>query len=340
MSEVEAEDRTQAPSKLRRQQARAAGIVAQSRELTGAAAMLGVAAGLRVWGQGLASGLVELVRAPWTSPLPTSLDLPQVADRLRSVAWDLAFPLGGTLVSGLAAALVVHQAQVGGLFVPGLIAPDVSRLSGFGSGGGLTSRITRGLWSLAKVAAVLGVSAFVVKSEFFGSAGLARQDSPALAKALGASLSNLAAILALAMIVLGLIDFGFQYLRMETMLRSTPDEAREDEKATDGDPAMRARRRRAAKSLRGDSPELLVGATLALTGPRGLTLVLGGGPPPRRVTVRSSASGAAGRKLLKSAEKAGIPVVPAPEVAVRLARLRTATPPAEAVADLKALWPV
>lgn len=339
MSEVEAEDRTQAPSKLRRQQARAAGIVAQSRELTGAAAMLGVALGLRVWGQGLSSALVEIVRAPWSSPLPLSLEMEEVTDRLRSVAWDLAMPLGGTLVSGLVAAIVVHQVQVGGLFVPGLIAPDLSRLSGLGGGGGITTRISRGLWSLGKVAAVLAVSAFVVRSEFYGAGGLARMDTMTLSKALGASLANLAAILALVMIALGLIDFGFQYLRLEAMLRSTPDEAREDEKATDGDPALRARRRRAAKNLRGDSPELLVGATLTLTGPRGLTLVLGGGPPPRRVTVRSSASGAAGLKLRKSAEKAGIPTVSAPEIAIRLARLRVATPPPEAVADLKAIWP-
>ena len=162
-----------------------------------------------------------------------------------------------------------------------------------------------------------------------------------LAVASGEALRSLAVVLAAATLVLGLIDYGVQYQRFEARLRLTPDEEREDRRATEGDPALRARRRQVAKNWRGDSRELLAGASLVLTGPSGLTLVLAGGPPPRRVSIRMTAQGASGARLRTSAEAAKLPQVAAPGLARQLARRR---PPglslsAEILGELAALWP-
>jgi flagellar biosynthesis protein FlhB len=109
----------------------------------------------------------------------------------------------------------------------------------------------------------------------------------------------------------------------------------------EGDPAARAQRRSVARAWRGDSPELLAGATLILTGGGGMTLVLAGGPPPQRVTIRAVARGAAGLKLRRSAEAGQIVQVDAPEVARRLASrpLSGSSVAVDLMAELAAIWP-
>ena len=121
----------------------------------------------------------------------------------------------------------------------------------------------------------------------------------------------------------------------------TPEEQREDQRAMEGDPALRARRRRLARAWNGDPGEILAGASLVLTGPAGLTLVLAGGPPPRRVASRWAARGIAGARVRRSAEARKLPLVDAPDLARRLAHRRAPglALPADALAELAALWP-
>jgi flagellar biosynthetic protein FlhB len=340
------EDRTQEPSQRRRVEARERGQVARSPELTGAAGLLAASALLGIWGDDLALALLGLVRESWSGDLLASSGPLEVVERLRGTAWGIAGPLLGILGGTVAASLLAHQAQVGGLFAPALIAPDPSRLWAFrlddeesGSGSGFAARLGRGAWSVVKAAVVVGIAAWLIRSDLGGLHRLARLDPPALAAASGAMLRSMAFALALATLVLGLVDFALQYARFEAMMRLTPDQHREDLRAADGDPGLRSRRRKQAQALRGDAPELFAGASLAVLGASGLIIVLAGGPPPRRLTIRSSANGATGRRLRKSAEAAGVDRLEAPALALALARLRTPVVPPELMAALAPDWP-
>ncbi len=341
------EDRTQEPSTLRRLQARERGQVARSPELTGAVGLLAASALVGIWGDDLALALVDLVRAPWTGDLGVGIGLDAVADRVRRAALGVAGPLLGIVGGSAGAAVAAHQAQVGGLFVPGLLAPDPTRLwslrldeEGSASGNGPAARAARGAWSVLKAAVVVAVAAWSIRSGLGDLHRLARLDPPELARGAASILSGTALALALATLALGLVDFALGYRRFEAMLRMTDQEHREDQKAADGDPALRTRRRRQARALRGDAPELLAGASLVVAGPGGLVAVLAGGPPPRRVTIRSTAKGATGRGLLKAAESAGVAVVDEPGLALGLARVAGPTPPPELSAALAATWPI
>ena len=86
MAETETEDRTQAPSNHRRQEARERGQAASSPELSGAAGLLAASAVLSVWGEPLASSLLAVVREPLTGVIPVSADAAEVVARLRSLA--------------------------------------------------------------------------------------------------------------------------------------------------------------------------------------------------------------------------------------------------------------
>ena len=113
----------------------------------------------------------------------------------------------------------------------------------------------------------------------------------------------------------------------------------------EGDLATRSRRMRLARAWRGDAPELLAGASLIVGGTGGLAVVLAGGPPPRRVTVRTVAQGNTGLQLRRSTYAARVPQVDAPELARRLATHAAAsslslTPvPAGLMDELAAIWP-
>jgi len=337
------EDRTHEPSKRRRLEARARGQVARSPELTGAAGLLAASALLGLWGDDLALALLGLVRDAWSGDLGIAADAAGVVDRVRRSAYAVAGPVLGILGGSAAAAVAAHQAQVGGLLAPGLLAPDPSRLWGLslddeGSGPALIARAGRGVWSLAKAVVVVAVAAWTIRSGLGRLFALSRLEPAALARAAGGMMASTALTLALATLALGLIDFALQHRRFEAMMRLGPDQHREDLRAADGDPGLRSRRLRQARALRGDAPELMAGASLAVLGPNGLIVILGGGPPPRKLSVRSSANGATGRNLRRAAEAANVPLLDDPALARDLARLRSPAIPPEVADGLAASW--
>lgn len=340
------EDRTQEPSTRRRLLAREQGQVARSPELTGAAALFAASALLWVWGEPLFAGLLAAVRAPWLGDLGVpgvgepAVDL---AARLGGALGAVIVPTLGILGGSVAAAIFAHQAQVGGLLNVGLLAPDFARLWHLSldeeGGEGLAGRAGRGGWSLLKAVVVVAVAAGIIRAHLTDFYRLSHLDPQAMARAAGSLARSTALLLAVATAILGLIDYALQRQRFAALLRMTADEHRADLRSADGDPALRARRRHLAKSLRGDAPELLRGASLAITGPSDLAIVLAGGPPPRKVSIRSSAHGPAGRKLRRDAAAHNLATVDAPDLAFALARLRTPAIPPELLPLLRAAWP-
>jgi flagellar biosynthetic protein FlhB len=333
------EERTQAPSKLRRQQARERGQAAHSAELTGAAGLLTAVVLLGFWGDALAASLLDVLRSP-LGGVPVTADTGAVVGSVRAAAWGVAWPLAVVTLGGALGALAAHQAQVGGLWAPALLAPNPARLWAPGQGPGLAARAGRGAWSVSKAVLLALVTAWALRSGWDDLQRLAALETPRLAHAAGDALRRAALVLAGATLALGLVDFALQYYRLEALLRLTPEQQREDQRAMEGDPALRARRRRVARGWRGDAPELLAGASLALGGAGGLAVLLGGGPPPRRVRVLAALQGPTGGRLLRAAESAGAARLDAPGLARRLARHPATLPlPPELASELARVWP-
>ncbi|MBX6315641.1 MAG: hypothetical protein IRY99_22415, partial [Isosphaeraceae bacterium] len=72
----------------------------------------------------------------------------------------------------------------------------------------------------------------------------------------------------------------------------------------------------------------------------GLSVLLGGGPPPRRLRVLALARGPGGAALRRAAARAGVPAVAAPRLALHFAGSagRAALPP-DLAAELAERWP-
>jgi flagellar biosynthetic protein FlhB len=335
------EDRTQPPSKRRRQVARQHGQAAHSPELTAAAGWLAAVVLLGLAGDNLTIALTGLVRGSLSNPTGLPDDASAVAARVRNSILGVAWPLAAILGGFAAAAFAAHQLQVRGLWATSQIVPDPSRLWRFSKGPGPSTLFVQSTWALAKGIILVSAAACVLGagwSDFLHQSSL---EGPRLAQAAGGIVLRVSWCLAGVLLALGLVDYVLRYRRFEAMLRTTPAEQREDQQVMEGDPAARAQRRRAARSMRGDSPELLAGAAWLLAGPRGLTLVIAGGPPPRRVSIRSVAKGATGLRLRRLAEANGIPRVDDGALAQRLARRPASVSAlaAELIANLAAIWP-
>lgn len=301
--------------------AREKGQAPHSPELSGAAGLLAAAFALSVWGESIAEALMAVLRLPLQGAT-VSVDAVEVVHSVRQAVAAVAVPVLSVIVASAAGVIAAHQAQVRGLFTPGLLAPDPTRLWALGQGGDLGARAVRGMWSLAKAAVVVAVAAWCLKAGWGEFSALGSLPTTEFARACGGAVSRLCLRLAGATVALGLVDFALVWFRYESMLRVTPDEQREDMKSMDGDPALRAQRRRIARSWRNDPAELLTGATLMLTGPSGLAVVLGGGPPPRKMNVRAALNGADGERLRAAAAASNLPRRDAPDLALRLARRR------------------
>ena len=340
------EDRTQPASKRRLQMAREQGQVAHSPELTAAGGWLAAVLLLGVRGQSLAEGLIALTRQSACGNPMVWVDGAEFVSQIRQAVMALALPLGVVSLAFAAGAVAVHQLQVRGLWAVGLIAPDPARLWVFGREGALAAGIERFAWSVIKAVVLVTVSSWAIRAEWAQIQRVSDLEFPALSIAAGHALIQPAMALAMVMMVLGLADYGLRYLRYEAMLRTTPQEQREDLRVMEGDVSLRAKRRRLARAWRGDAPELLAGASLILTGNDGLTLVLTGGPPPRRVTVRNVAQGATGKGVRRTALATRLPELESPELALRVARHAASSPrlPAILTADLTrelgAAWPI
>jgi flagellar biosynthetic protein FlhB len=334
------EERTQPASKRRRQLARQQGQAAHSPELTAAGGWLAAIVLLVALGDDLALGLTGLVRGTLTGPAMPSGDPGAVVAHVRALAVALAWPLAAIVAAFAAGALVTHQLQVHGLWTTRLLVPDPARLWALSSGPGLAARAERSVWSMVKAVVLVAVSAWTIRAPWYDFLRRSALEGPMLAQAAGQLVLHLAWALTAALLVLGLVDYGLRYRKFEAMLRSTPQEHREDQRVMEGDPATRAQQRRVARNWRGDTPDLLAGSSLLLLGPGGLTLVLAGGPPPRKVTVRTVARGNTGLRLRRSAEASQVRHVEAPGLANRLARRPAPGSPlaAELMVELGRIW--
>ena len=244
------EDRTQEPSKLRRQQARERGQVAHSAELTGSVGLLAAVVMLGFWGNAITAALVALVREPLNGTPIISADPSEVVARLRQLAFGVIWPLlpvvGGFVLGG----------DRGGTRrrCKGSGCPACSRLtrldsgpSGKARGSSLAAAV--GVWSLIKAVAIVAVAAWSIRHGWLDFQRFGAMDTPALARAVGGTLWLLVTWLATATLVLGLIDFALQYRRYEDLLRTTSEEHREDQRSAEGDPAPRSKSPAAREGL-------------------------------------------------------------------------------------------
>lgn len=250
-SEHSAQERNLPPSAKRLEDARREGQVPRSRYLAHLLLLGGAAALLFVLAAPLLAAGRSLVARGLAFDAALATDASRMTQRLAELAAAGLLAAAPFIVAMLLAALAAPLAVGGWIFAPQLAAPKLDRLSpakGFGRMFSLPA-----LAELAKVmlvAALLGlVGAWYVTSHLDRFAGLAAQSLPAALADFGTLCLTAFALLVAAIAAVAALDVPFQLFQHHRQLKMTLQEARQEEKETQGDPHIKARIRSAQREM-------------------------------------------------------------------------------------------
>jgi len=340
MAENDGQERSEAATPRRREEARREGRVPRSQELSGAALLLaGTGALAMVGGPALAHHAVTMLRvgSAWLTadaltPTGAVLLLQQVGR--GTLLAMLPFLLG---VGGFT--LLVNAVQARGVIS---VEPIVPKLSHIDPLGGLRRLLSPDaafnlLKSILKLL-VIGLVAWVVFkgawSEILSTGGAPVPDVLAVIRQLT---TRLALLVGLAFLAVAMLDYGFQLWQYERRLRMTRQEVMQEHKETEGDPAIKGRIRQLQRAMaRKRMLSHVATADVVVTNPTHIAVALKYDP----LVAAAPVVVAMGERLLAQrikelALRAGVPVVenkPLARALLANAEIGKAIPPALYVA--------
>jgi len=217
--------------------------------------------------------------------------------------------MGGVLLTSL----VVHYAQVGPLWLPDKLGIDFTRINPISGFQRLFTivNVSRLGFGLIKIGLVFGILLAGVWSRWDSILALGSTNIEAVGQFVWTTMIDLCRNVAAALLILSVIDYGFQRWKYEQDLMMTDEELREEMKMTQGDPQIKSRRRKvqrdlAAQRLNSDVPK----ADVIITNPTELAIALKYDPLTMKapIVLAKGASLVAAR-IRKIALENGIPII-------------------------------
>lgn len=322
-----AQERTEPATVRRRREARQSGQIGKSTDLNAAVILLGGLLILYYGGRHMVGRLLTVTRFCLSDDglgSGSGIDVDQIAPTLKQVLYDGAVVLLPMLLGLLVIALVICFAQVGFLFTLRPLKPSPDRLNPIaGLGRMFNARaFVQLLMGVAKMALLVAVAWWTLAGRVGVLANVAALPCRELVGVASDLLFTLGLKLAIALLVLALIDYAYQRWKTEKDLRMTKEEIKEELKRMDGDPKLKARRRQvqfqmALQRIRSAVPK----ADVVITNPTEFAVVLQydnetmGAP-------RLTAKGAdyLAQKIRELAIEHGVPIVERPPLARALYR--------------------
>ncbi|HAI20827.1 MAG TPA: flagellar biosynthesis protein FlhB, partial [Clostridiales bacterium UBA8153] len=238
------QEKREAPTQRKRQEARRKGQVFQSAELSAAVGLLAVYYAVRLTAPRVAELARSLLVEHWQELRPVDTVDAAQALYLTAVRWAgaMAWPLAAAAVG---ASLVVGTAQTGLGFNGGLLAPKLERLNPLAGLQKLFSRRTlvEGAKAVLKVTLVGAVvwTALERRAGVWPTLGL-MHPLPAVGL-VAEAVHGVAVPAGLVLLGLGAIDYAYQWWEHEKNLRMTRQELKDELKDTEGRPEVKAAQR-------------------------------------------------------------------------------------------------
>lgn len=322
MAEDFGHSRTEAPTPRRREEARAQGRVVVSMELAAGLLLLSAVGVLWFASQGMGANLLEAVRFGMLRSSAGELGPHQTRELLAGFLMRGMQILGVLFGLLLAVSLGVMIGQAGFRVLPALAAPNWERVhpaSGLRRMFSLPA-LLRGGAATAKATAILILAVLLVKSRFARLATLDQQSLPNATAQTWDIVLLLGLAVALAFLLVGVVDYILQRLRFEASLRMTREELKEEIKREEGDPHIKARIRKLGRELsQRRMMREVPRATVVITNPTHLAIALrydkGALGAPRVV---AKGAGYVARRIVETARRHGVPVVERKPVAQAL----------------------
>lgn len=313
MAEESNEEKTEAPSEKKRHDAREKGNVAKSTEINSVIILLTALFMMKILGpwiiKELSSSIVEFMK----NVSETQMDYSRLMMLMRKALILLvktAAPIaGGIMLMGVVANVV----QVGFLFTLKPLMPKLEKInpvSGFSRFFSMRS-IVETLKNIVKLVLIICVAYITLKKEFLTMLTLADASVLSIwAYVLAVSYKVILRI-ALAMVIIAILDYAYQRFEHEKQLKMTHQEVKEERKQLEGDPQVKARIRSLQREMaRRRMMEQVPKATVVVTNPTHLAIALRYEPKENDApVVVAKGKDLIAQKIKKLAQENNVPVV-------------------------------
>ncbi|HKQ46538.1 MAG TPA: flagellar biosynthesis protein FlhB [Phycisphaerae bacterium] len=306
-------DKTEAPTPRRRTEAREKGQVARSTDLNSALLLLGAMLALRGLGPRLMQSLLGVMRESLTVADPEMTSHIDVIPTVSSAAFATLSAAGPIMLGLLLLALASNLLQVGFLMTGHPIQPSLNKINPLTGFSRLFS--TRTLVQLAmnllKLALVCFVAYVSIRQQWSAIFLALETDGGEQAILVSQIVYGVGVRLALVLLVLALLDFGYQRLRHEKDLKMSKEEVKEEMRRMEGDPMIKQRRRRmqfaaAMQRIRKNVPT----ADVVVTNPTELAIAIKYDAESMRApTVVAKGRDFLAQKIREIAIQHGVPII-------------------------------
>lgn len=307
------DDKTEQPTDRRRSEAHEKGNIARSVDLTAATVLMTASAGLYVLGPGCGEALTRLMLAALSTDARLTMTVEEAARLLQSIAQLTAVSVLPLMALTACGSLCVNVLQVGFVWSTEALQPNFARInpmSGFGRIFSLSSVVKLG-GSIAKIILVASIAYLYLTAHQAEFLSLSQQAASVILATLGRCVVELGFYLALTLISLAILDYGYQYWQHERDLRMTKQEIRDEMKDMDGNPQMRARRREVHRKLV-EARELgqVKTADVVITNPTHIAVAIKYDPLTMAApTVVAKGMGEIAAQIRKIAAEHGVPII-------------------------------
>jgi flagellar biosynthesis protein FlhB len=260
--------RTERATPRRRNRAREQGQLARSRELPNVLAMAGVVGMLTLMGSDSIGRWIDFYRSSFN--LASTADLDPNGPLLFWSAVEVMHWIVPVLLAGMTLSVVSGLAQGGINFAPGALALRFERFNPATRLGQIFSPLglSNLLKSLLPFAAILWLAISSIRDHWSLIAHASGLGLPVFAGFLGSMILSLMWKAGIVLLLWSAVDYALTAIKMNSDLKMTKQEVREEHKDTDGNPVVRSRIRRLQRAMRKKlSVRAAATATVVVTNP-------------------------------------------------------------------------
>jgi flagellar biosynthetic protein FlhB len=245
------QERTEAPTHKRRQDAREEGRIPRSQELTTAMLLLGSAMLLKMAGPMFANGLLGLFGLGLTAIGSAPIDSSGSISLLRTLGWRALAGIAAWGCALMAIGLIVSGAQARGVLTTKPLSPQWNRLNPLQNFKRLAG--TQSAADLFKSFVKLAIVGVAVKSSLAAAypeiMALSQQGPLGFLHVVQRYSVKLLFTAGLCYVGLAIADYLWQWWQNERELRMSREEIKQEMKQTEGDPLVKQRMRSMGRAL-------------------------------------------------------------------------------------------
>lgn len=237
-------DKTEKATPKKRSKAREEGQVLKSRELTSAVVLLCLFVSLRIFGGYMYNEILKFFKMVLTEYTKTDYfttnGIIKILIEFLIVFLKILAPI---FTVAFLTSLVTEYAQVGFLFTTKTLSFKFSKLnplSGLKRMFSLRS-VTELVKSIAKITVVGLIGYLYVKDEVVNVLNTMDMDVITISAFIGVTVTNVAIRMCIALLIMGVVDFGYQWWEYEKSLKMSKQEIKEEYKQVEGNPEIKSK---------------------------------------------------------------------------------------------------